>query len=213
MKISILGSGMVGQALAGKLAEIGQDVMVGTRNPGKIADWLAKNPKVKTGSASESAAHGEIIINALTGTSTLDMLKSIGEAHLNGKILIDIANPLDFSKGMPPTLFVSNTDSLGEQVQRALPQVKVVKTLNTLSAHLMVNPRSLADGDHTLFLSGNDDEAKARVTSLLTEWFGWRDILDIGDITSARGTEALLLLWISMSTKLGTSNMQIKIVR
>jgi 8-hydroxy-5-deazaflavin:NADPH oxidoreductase len=213
MKISILGSGMVGQTIAAKLAQVGQDVMLGARSPEKLKDWLAQNPKVKVGSLQAAAAHGEIVFNAVKGDATLEALKAAGKDNLKGKILIDVSNPLDFSKGMPPSLFISNTDSLGEQVQRAFPETKVIKSFNTLSASLMVEPRSLADGDHTLFMSGNDAEAKARVTALFKEWFGWRDILDVGDITSARGTEALLLLWIHLYTRLGTGNLQIKIVR
>jgi hypothetical protein len=213
MKIGILGSGMVGQAIASKLAEVGQEVVIGTRSPEKLTDWLTQNPGVKAGSFSEAAAYGEMVFNAAKGDATLAILKSIGEANLNGKILIDIANPLDFSKGMPPSLFVSNTDSLGEQVQRTFPQAKVIKAFNTLTASLMVNPRSLANGDHTLFLCGNDAEAKTRVTNLFTEWFGWRDILDVGDISAARGLEALLPLWVRLYMKFGTPNLQFKIVR
>ena len=145
MKIGILGSGMVGQALAAKLAEHGQDVMVSSRSPEKVAAWAA-GAGVKVGSLSETAAHGEIVINATKGEASVDALRAAGEANLAGKILMDIANPLDFSRGMPPTLWVSNTDSLGEQIQRAFPQAKVVKTLNTLNAGLMVNPGALAGG-------------------------------------------------------------------
>jgi len=213
MKISILGSGMVGQTIAQKLAQIGQDVMIGTRSPQKLAEFAAQNPGVKIGSFSESAAYGELVFNASKGDVSLELLQSVGEANLNGKILVDIANPLDFSHGMPPSLFVGNTDSLGEQIQRALPGVKVVKAFNTLSAPLMVDPGALAGGDHTLFICGNDAEAKAHLTALLGEWFGWRDVLDVGDITAARATEALLPLWVRLFMKFGTGNIQFKIVR
>jgi predicted dinucleotide-binding enzyme len=213
MNIGILGSGMVGQALAAKLAELGLDVMVGTRDPQKLVHWLAEHPGVRAGSPAQSAVHGEIVFNATKGDATLEVLKSIGQAALKGKILIDISNPLDFSHGMPPTLFVSNTDSLGEQIQRALPETKVLKAFNTLTADLMVNPGNLAGGDHTLFLCGNDADAKARATARFSEWFGWRDVLDVGDITAARGTEALLLLWVRLYMKFGSPNLQFKIVR
>jgi len=126
---------------------------------------------------------------------------------------VDIANPLDFSGGMPPTLFVSNTDSLGEQIQRAFPGVRVVKSLNTLNANLMVNPGLVGGGDHTIFVSGNDAAAKAEVARLLAEWFGWRDIIDLGDITTARGAEAVLPVWIRLMTVFGHANFQFKIVR
>lgn len=213
MKIGILGAGRVGQALAAKLAERNQDVMIGTRSPAKIKDWTAQNPRVKSGSLSHAAAHGEIVINATSGGGALEALKTAGAANLNGKILIDLSNPLDFSHGMPPTLLVCNTDSLGEQIQRLLPQAKVVKTLNTTNVLVMVNPQALAGGDHTLFLSGNDQVAKDQVGRLLAEWFGWRDILDLGDISTARGTEALLLIWTRLMAKFGNPAFQFKIVR
>jgi len=212
MKIGILGSGMVGQTLAAKLAERGQDVMVSARSPEKVAAWAA-GAGVRVGSVSDTAAHGEIVINATKGEASVDALRAAGEANLAGKILMDIANPLDFSHGMPPTLWVSNTDSLGEQIQRALPQTKVVKTLNTLNAVLMVNPGALAGGDHTIFVSGNDAAAKAEVSRLLAEWFGWRDIIDLGDITTARGTESLLPVWVRLMMAFGHANFQFKIVR
>ena len=212
MKIGILGSGMVGKALAAKLTEQGHDVMVSSRSPEKVAAWAA-DAGVKVGSLSETAAHGEIMINATKGDASVDALRAAGEANLADKILMDIANPLDFSRGMPPTLWVSNTDSLGEQIQRAFPQVKVVKTLNTLNANLMVNPGGLGDGEHTIFVSGNDAAAKAEVSRLLAEWFGWRDIIDLGDITTARGTEELLPVWIRLMMMLGHANFQFKIVR
>jgi 8-hydroxy-5-deazaflavin:NADPH oxidoreductase len=212
MKIGILGSGMVGQTLAAKLAERGQDVMVGARSAEKVAAWAA-GAGVKVGSLSETAAHGEIVINATKGEASVDALRAAGEANLANKILMDIANPLDFSRGMPPTLWVSNTDSLGEQIQRAFPQVRVVKTLNTLNAGLMVNPGALDGGDHTIFVSGNDAAAKAEVSRLLAEWFGWRDIIDLGDITTARGTESLLPVWIRLMMAFGHANFQFKIVR
>src|SRR5829696_3271848 len=126
--------------------------------------------------------------NATAGAVSLEVLEQGGEENLNGKILIDIANPLDFSKGMPPTLWASNTDSLGEQIQRRFPEAKVVKTLHTMNAYLMVDPAQLAATDHTVFVSGDDAEAKARMSELLRS-FGWSDIIDLGDITTARGTE------------------------
>lgn len=212
MKIGILGSGMVGQTLATKLAEQGQDVMVGTRSPEKVAAWAA-DAGVRLGSLNDTASHGDLVINATKGEASLDALRAAGEANLAGKIVMDIANPLDFSRGMPPTLLVSNTDSLGEQIQQAFPQTRVVKALNTLNAGLMVNPAGLAGGDHTIFVSGNDAAAKAEVSRLLAEWFGWRDIIDLGDITTARGTESLLPVWVRLMMAFGHANFQFKIVR
>ena len=137
----------------------------------------------------------------------------VGAKHLDGKILIDVANPLDFSRGMPPSLTVCNTDSLGEQIQRAFPAVKVVKTLNTTNAFVMVDPAQVAGGDHTLFVSGNDAAAKTRVTELLEGWFGWKQVIDLGDITTARGTEMLLPIWIRLMGALKTPMFNFKIVR
>jgi predicted dinucleotide-binding enzyme len=213
MKIGILGSGMVGQTIGAKLVGLGHDVVVGTRSPEKLREWSAQHAGVRIGSLAEAAAHGEIAFNATNGGGSLDALSQAGAANLDGKILVDIANPLDFSRGMPPTLFISNTDSLGEQIQQAFPGVKVVKSLNTLNAYLMVNPGLVGGGDHTIFVSGNDADAKAEVARLFGEWFGWRDIIDLGDITTARGTEALLPVWIRLMMAFGHANFQFKIVR
>jgi predicted dinucleotide-binding enzyme len=204
---------MVGQTIAAKVAEIGHDVMVGTRDPGKLTEWLgAARGKLRAGSLAETAAHGELLFNATNGGGSLEALALAGEASLNGKILIDISNPLDFSRGMPPTLSVSNTDSLGEQIQRAFPRVKVVKTLNTITASLMVNPGQLADGEHHVFVSGNDAGAKAEVVNVLTGWFGWKRVMDLGDITTARGPEMYLPIWLRMWGALGTGIFNVRIV-
>ena len=227
MKIAVLGTSMVGQALSGKLAELGHAVVVGTRDVAKtmanteahpygfpaFSIWLKDYPQIQVASFAEAARHGEWVINATNGNSSLAALQRAGAANLNGKILMDIANPLDFSQGNPPTLAVCNSDSLGEQIQHAFPQVKVVKTLDTLTASLMVNPRAVADGEHTIFVSGNDTEAKAEVAKRLMEWFGWKHILDLGDISTARGTEMYLPLWLRMWGALGTGMFNIQIVK
>jgi predicted dinucleotide-binding enzyme len=227
MKIGIIGTGVVGKTHAGKLADLGHDVMIGTRDVNKtlarpdkdlggnppFAEWQKQHTKVKLGTFAEATSHGEVIINATSGTGALEALKLAGAANLKGKILIDISNPLDFSKGFPPSLTVCNTDSLGEQIQRAFPDTKVVKTLNTTNALLMVNPRQLAGGDHSIFVSGNDTAAKATVTGYLKEWFGWKDIIDMGDMTSARGTEMLLPIWVRLYGLLKTPAFNFKIVR
>ncbi|HWI51691.1 MAG TPA: NAD(P)-binding domain-containing protein [Symbiobacteriaceae bacterium] len=214
MRIGVLGSGMVGQAIAAKLVELGHDVMVGTRSPEKLQEWRkGVGERAQVSSFAATAAHGEIVFNATSGAGSLKALGLAGAENLNGKILIDIANPLDFSNGMPPSLFISNTDSLGEQIQRAFPDVLVVKTLNTMNASLMVNPRQVADGDHHIFVCGNDAQAKARVTEILTDWFGWRNVIDLGDITTARGTEMLLPIWVRLWGALGTPMFNFKIAR
>jgi predicted dinucleotide-binding enzyme len=224
MRIGILGSGVVGQTIGAKLAERGEDVVLGTRSPedvgakrgmgGTLSDWLARaGTRGRLGTFAEAAEHGEIIINATSGTASLAALQMAGARALDGKILIDIANPLDFSQGMPPSLTICNTDSLGEQIQKAFPGAKVVKTLNTTTALVMVNPAQVAGGDHDLFVSGNDAEAKARVSELLQHWFGWRSVIDLGDITTARGPEMLLPIWVRLWGALGTPMFNFKIAR
>jgi len=224
MKIGIVGSGVVGQTIGAKLVERGEDVVLGTRSPGNLNDkrgfgqsldeWLkAGGSKARVGTFADAAAHGEVVINATSGTGSLEALRLAGEQNLSGKILIDVSNPLDFSKGMPPTLTVCNTDSLGEQIQRAFPEAKVVKTLNTTNAHVMVDPASVAGGDHDLFVSGNDTGAKARVKELLRQWFGWRNVIDLGDITTARGAEMLLPIWLHLWGAVGSPMFNFKIAR
>ncbi|CAN5177400.1 NADPH-dependent F420 reductase [soil metagenome] len=214
MKAGILGTGMVGEALASKLVELGHDVMMGSRLAGnsKAAAWVDKvRGKGRQGTFAEAAAHGEIVINATAGDVSLEALKLAGAKNLDGKILIDVANPLDFSKGMPPTLSISNHDSLGEAIQRAFPDVKVVKTFNTMACAVMVNP-GLVPGDHDIFVSGNDDDAKAEVIGLLNS-FGWKQPIDLGGISTARGTEQLLPIWLRLWGKLGTPQFNFKIVK
>ena len=227
MKIAILGTGVVGQTIAAKLDSIGHDVTIGTRDPaGTLARdgndafgnppfkvWAAAHSKIRLDSMASAAARGELVINALSGQGALPGLEAAGEANLAGKILIDISNPLDFSRGMPPSLFISNLDSLGEQIQARFPKTRVVKTLNTVNAYLMVDPGQLAGGDHTMYVAGNDPDARRQVTGWLTEWFGWRDVVELGDITNARGTEMLLPLWVRAWGAVKTPMFSFKLVR
>ena len=226
MKIAILGTGVVGRAVAGRAAGLGHDVTVGTRDPqatlarsdsGQMgappySDWQADHADIVLLTFAEAATQAELVVNATSGGSSLEVLQLAGAENLAGKILIDIANPLDFSNGFPPTLSVKDTDSLAEQIQRAFPETKVVKTLNTLNATVMVEPAKLADADHSIFVSGDDDEAKATVTELLAS-FGWQDIIDLGDLSTARGTEMLLPIWLRLMSALGTPAFNFKIVR
>ena len=226
MNIGILGSGIVAKTIAGKLDALGHRVTLGTRDVQAtlargepdmaggppLRTWLEAHPNVRLATHAEAAAHGALVINALSGQGALDGLRSV-EVQLADKILVDISNPLDFSRGMPPSLTVSNTDSLGEQIQRAFPKAKVVKTLNTVNAFLMVDAKLLAGGDHTMVLCGNDDAAKAEVTRILKEWFGWRDVVDLGDITNARGTEGWVPLWARLYGALKTPMFNMKLVR
>lgn len=225
MKIAVLGTGMVGQAVAARLSGLGHDVVVGTRDPeatrGRtepdglgnppFSTWLEQHPAVGLATFADAAASSELVVNATGGAATLTVLEQAGADNLAGKVLIDISNPLDFSNGFPPTLFVKDTDSLGEQIQRAFPQTRVVKTLNTLNAGLMVDPKSLG-AESSVFVSGDDAVAKATVTELL-ESFGHTDVIDLGDITTARGTEMLLPVWLRLWGALGTPAFNFKIVR
>jgi len=226
MRLGILGTGVVGKTIAARLADLGHGVIVGTREPAQtmsrtepdtygnppFSAWQEQHPEIRLGTFAEAAAHSEMVVNATAGAVSLEVLELAGEDNLNGKILMDIANPLDFSKGMPPTLSVSNTDSLGEQIQRRFPEAMVVKTLHTVNAYLMVDPAQLAATDHTVFVSGDDAEAKATVAELLRS-FGWSDILDLGDITTARGTEMLLPIWVRLFGVLQKPIFNFKIVR
>ena len=216
---------MVGQTLAGKLSELGHEVVVGTRDvdalmartepphPGvpTFAEWLELHPAVRVASFADAAEHAEIVLLATSGAVSVDALQMAGAQNLEGKIVIDVSNALDFSAGFPPTLSVCNTESVGEQVQRAFPGARVVKTLNTVNAQIMVNPEGLAGGDHHLFVSGDDADAKAQVTQLLSE-FGWHNVIDLGDITTARGTEMYLPLWLRLMAVTGWE-FNIKVVR
>jgi len=214
MKIGVLGSGNVGRTIAGKLILNGHDVMVGTRDPAKLAEWLAgEGEGGRTGSVAETAAHGELLFNATAGSASLEALRAAGAANLAGKILVDVANPLDFSQGMPPSFTVCNTDSLGERIQAAFPAARVVKALNTVNTSVMVDPEGVANGDHHLFVCGNDEQAKAAVTTLLRDEFGWTHIIDLGDITNARGTEMYLAIWIRLMNALGTARFNVRVTR
>jgi 8-hydroxy-5-deazaflavin:NADPH oxidoreductase len=226
VRFGILGTGAVGKTIAARLAGLGHEVMVCTRDPEEtmsrtepdpydnppFSAWQEEHSEVRLGMFAEAAAHGEMIVNATAGAVSLEALEQAGEDNLNGKVLIDIANPLDFSKGMPPSLSVSNTDSLGEQIQRRFPEAKVVKTLHTMNAHLMVDPAQLAAADHTVFVSGGDSEAKGKVSELLRS-LGWTDIIDLGDISTARGTEMLLPIWLRLFGALQKPIFNFKIVR
>ena len=211
----MLGTGVVGQTLATKLVELGHEVKLGSRvaSTEKALAWVASaGERASEGSFADAAAFGEVVMNVTAGVASLDALRAAGAANLAGKILIDVANPLDFSKGMPPTFSVCNDDSLGEQIQRFLPDTRVVKAFNAANVTYMVEPAVLPER-HTLFICGNDLGAKAQVRELATA-FGWpaEDILDLGDITAARGTEMYLMLWLRLVALLDTWRVSVKVV-
>ncbi len=212
--IAILGTGMVGDVLGTKLVLLGHKVMMGSRteNNEKALAWKNKNGTLASnGTFADAAAFGEIIFNCTSGKVSLEALQLAGRENLQGKILVDVANPLDFSKGMPPTLTICNTDSLGEVIQRQFPDVRVVKALNTMNCQLMVNPGFLKEPGN-VFMCGNDSGAKSEVEKLLRS-FGWEKIIDLGDISAARGTEQLLPAWVRLMGKLETPMFNFSIVQ
>jgi len=202
MKIAVLGSGQVGQSLARGYTRHGHDVVIGTRKS-EVEGLPVATPDL-------AVADADLVVLGVAGRASVELAGSL--AHLlDGKVLVDATNPLDFSGGFPPTLSVCNTDSVGEQLQREFPEARVVKTLNTVNAVVMTDPGLLAGGDHHLFVSGNDPDAKSRVKELLSEWFGWRNVIDLGDITTARGTEMYLPLWLRLMSVNGPA-FNIKVV-
>lgn len=214
MKIAVLGTGMVGEAIAGKLVELGHDVRMGSRSATneKGVAWAAKaGPRASVGTFADAAAFGELVFVCTNGAGTLDACAAAG-AGLDGKVVVDVTNPLDFSKGMPPTLFTTSAESLGERLQAAHPRAAVVKTLNTINCNLMVDAARIP-GDHDVFVSGNDAGAKAKVTEILRGWFGWKHVLDLGDITTARGTEQYLMLWLRLYGATKTPDFNIHVVK
>jgi 8-hydroxy-5-deazaflavin:NADPH oxidoreductase len=228
MKIAVLGTGMVGQALAAGLAAKGHDVTVGTRDVQKsiantapngfgmpgFGTWHKENKSIKVQSFKDAAAAAEMIFNASNGSASLDVLKLAEAETLGGKILIDVTNDLDFSKGMPPKTNVSDVagSSLGERIQKAFPNLKVVKSLNTMNAFVMLNPAAVAGGDSTVFISGDDKAAKTKVHDLLTS-FGWKDIMDLGGIATSRAVEMMMPIWLTTFGVLGQPMYNFKIMR
>lgn len=211
MRIAVLGTGMVGQTMAARLAGLGHDVRLGTRDPAatRAREGWVDITAVELTTFADATAGAAIVVHAGNGLAALDLLGAAGD--LSGTVLVDISNPLDFSAGFPPTLAVKDTDSLGEQIQRAFPETRVVKTLNTLTAALMVHPEALPEAT-SVFVSGDDVGAKGIVTSLLAE-LGHRDVIDLGGIETARGTEMWMPLWLRLMGSLGTGDFNLRIVR
>jgi predicted dinucleotide-binding enzyme len=223
MKIGIIGSGVVAQTLGAKLIGLGHDLILGTRDPNKLDDkkmfgatlreWKAQTEgRASVATFKQAAEHGELLINATGGEVSLEALKLAAADKVGAKVLIDVANELDHSKGMPPAVLASQERCLAEKLQAAFPNLKVVKTLNTIGAPVMVEPKAVGGGDHTVFVSGNDADAKATVVALLKS-FGWTDVLDLGDISSARGPEMYMAMWIRLWGATKTGMLNIKVVR
>ena len=213
MKIGVLGTGIVGQTIGSKIVQLGHEVMMGSREEAnvKATTWAKEEgPHASFGTFANAAAFGEILFNCTLGSASLAALRHAGAENLRGKILIDTANPLDYSTEHW-MLTVCNNDSLGEQIQRTFPETRVVKTLNTMNGNIMVDPRKL-QGQTDVFVSGNDIEAKAMVVTILRDWFGWRSIIDLGDITTARSVEMYAILWHTLRNAIASPRFNIKVV-
>ncbi len=214
MKIGILGSGQVGQTLGSGFASKGHDVMIGTRDPKKaeLRKWVRyANGHGAVGTLAEAAAHGELLVLATAGTAALDAIDAAGASQFEGKILIDVTNPLEFNNGSAPGLFVGLTDSLGERVQRKLPKAKVVKAFNTMNATTMIKPK-MREGLADVLVAGNDKAAKRAVAKLASE-FGWGKPIDLGGIESARWMEAWVPLWLRIANDQGSWKVALRILR
>lgn len=226
MRIAVLGTGKVGRALAARLAGLGHEVVIGTRDvertqgnaiihgrSGDVGNWHRANPNIRLLSLPEAGAFGDLILNAINGVNSLAALRTVGEDNLSGKVLLDLTLPLDLSAGLPPTLTLSNTDSLGELIQRTFPRTRVVKSLNTVHYQVMVDPHRIP-GEHSIFVAGDDAAAKALVASVLAE-FGWPSdsIVDLGGINAARGAEMYSRLFFALYDAFGTFDFNINVVR
>lgn len=211
-RIAVLGTGRVGTTLAQAFARAGYEVVVGSRNPDALdEERRGQLGEVSVAAFAEAVAGAAVVVDALPGEHAVEVISSLGDL-LDGVVVLDVANPLDTSRGMPPTLLVKDTDSLAEQIQRACPRARVVKSLNTVNAAVMVDPRSVGDGDTTVFVAGDDPAARELVSGLLAE-LGWRDVLDLGDLTAARGVEMWLPLWVRLMQTLGGPQFNLRIVR
>ena len=226
MKIAVLGTGMVGRTIAAKLTTLGHDVALGTRDRDaslarippqgqtSLADWLASHEAITLTDLASAAAHGEWVIFALNGKGTFDGLTAAGADAIGDKIVVDISNPLEFSHATCRRACSFPTPiRWPRSIQRLLPNARVVKTLNTVNANVMVDPAKVADGNHTMFVCGNDPEARSAVARFLETEFGWRDVMDLGDLTAARGMEASLHLWLKLWGAVGHPGFGIKVVR
>jgi predicted dinucleotide-binding enzyme len=214
MRIGVLGTGMVGNTIATKLGQLGHEVRMGSRDASneKAVAWAeSAGERASTGTFADAADFAELVFNCTGGAVSLEALGQAGDDALRGKVLVDVANALDFSRGMPPTLTVCNDDSLAEQIQRRFPDTRVVKAFNTMNHQVMVDP-ALVPGEHDLLIAGDDDGAKAQVREL-AESFGWSPerIVDLGGVGAARGMEMYLPLWVSLLGALGTSQINVRI--
>ena len=215
MRVAVLGTGRVGHALGSTLVSLGHMVTMGSRSASneRALAWAAgAGESASAATFADAASTAELVINATGGDHSIAALELAGSSNLAGKVLVEVSNPLDFSAGFPPRITHRGDDSLCEQIQRTFPDARVVKTLNTVNCEVMVNP-ALAPGGN-VFVGGNDEDARAEARRLLQS-FGWpdNDIVDCGDITSARGMEAYVLFWVRLMNVEGTAHFNIRIVR
>ena len=195
MKIGMIGSGNVGQQLAIGFVRLGHSVKIGTRDTAKLAEWLSSaGENVSAGSLTEAAQFGEVLVLATSWGGTLNAIELAGSENFAGKIVVDVTNPLDFSQGVPPKLASAPGNSGAEQIQKAIPGAKITKAFNTISAHTMINP-SMQDGDPVLFIAG-DTDAKKFATETATG-FGWKSVIDTGDLSQSYLLETFAMLWIN----------------
>jgi predicted dinucleotide-binding enzyme len=210
VRVGVLGSGDVGKVLAAGFASLGHEVTVGSRDPEKLREWASASARTSAGTFADAATFGDILVLATLGTGTLDAIKLAGVDAFDGKVVIDATNPLDFSKGMPPTLFAGTTDSLGEQVQRLIPKARVVKAFNTVGNAHMIHPQ-FPGGPPDMFLCGNDAEGK-KIVSQICEAFGW-GVVDIGGIEGSRYLEPMCMTWVLYGIRNSSWNHAFKLLR
>jgi predicted dinucleotide-binding enzyme len=215
MKISVLGTGAAGRTVAPALAALGHEVVVGTRDPDATRsreEWTSPVADLPLRELATVAEGADLVVNATNGEASLAVLGEVGAESLAGMVVLDLANPLDFSAGFPPTLSVKDTDSLAEQIQRAFPEARVVKALNTVNAAVMIDPARVGDGGTTIFAASDDADARAVVVGLLQQ-IGWRDVIEFDQLSAARGLEMWLPMWVRLMGKLGTPDFNIAVVR
>jgi 8-hydroxy-5-deazaflavin:NADPH oxidoreductase len=212
MRIAVLGTGSVGTTLAPAFARLGHEVTLGTRDPDATRAREGWSSEIPLKAYVDCADAADLVVNATNGAASLSALGMVGADALAGRVLLDVANPLDFSQGFPPTLSVKDTDSLAEGIQRAFPGTRVVKSLNIVTAQVMVDPSRVGDGSTTMFLAGDDADARSTVRELL-EALGWQDVVEFEELSAARGMEMWLPLWVRLMGRLGTADFNLKIVR
>ncbi len=218
MKIGVLGSGDVGRRLSDGFIELGHIVKIGSRDPTKeeVVQWVSNHGgeegKASAGNFEEAASFGEILVIATSWNGTSNSIRLAGTKNFAGKIVIDVTNPLDFSEGMPPKLAISHSDSGGETIQRLIPEAKVVKAFNIVGNPHFLHPDFRNGGPPTMFICGNDEQAKKEISDDILTKFGWETI-DIGGIEGARLLEPLALLWITYYFRTGNGNHAFKLLK